>query len=137
MIFFRFIPYVLLVVLIFVIINFISWRTDEFTKKDGYIASSEYDKYVTSIANGHIDNDIFEFDYSISSSNENSITLSYTFKTVHSIEEYESLAYDELSYVYDNVKDIKLKKDSTFAPRGKDLIFVFYTYENGQKKRSV
>ena len=126
--------YILIILVVFYSWWFIAWKIDNF-KGDEYIPSTKYNDYVINIALNHIDNSIFEFvGEKIDTPSNNEVVMKYSFTTDIDEKDYEKYAYDEVKYVYDLVKDIKIKKDGFSAPKGKDLIFIFYTNQDKTKK---
>ncbi len=122
---------IIIVLFIFYGYRFVVWKLDSFKGND-YILSTKYNSYVSDIAENHISKDVFIINRD--DTTNDSVNISYIFNDSVSKDNYEELAYNEVSYVYNSVKDVKIKKDEYTAPKGKDLIFVFYINNNGNYK---
>lgn len=123
---------IVLFIPIFYGVRFISLNLNPL-KGDNYIASSKYNQFVSNIVEKHIDNNIFSIERD--DTTNNTVTISYYFKENVPPEKYEEYAYNEIYYVYNEIKDIKIKREDLASPSGKDLIFTFYSTENRNKKQ--
>lgn len=130
------IPYIILILVVFYGVYALLFAKNNAEADENYISSSDYSNYVIDIALNHTDISEISLDLlkSRESSNLQTVNLYYDFTTHRSYEEYEEIARKELLYVYNEIKDTKIKKEKLMYPSGEDISFTFRIYEDGGAK---
>lgn len=130
------IPYIILILVVFYGAYALLFAKNNAEADETYISSSDYSNYVIDIASNHADSSVISVDTlkSRNTSGIEKVYIYYDFTTQKSYDEYEDIAREEILYVYNAIKDTKIKKEKLMYPSGEDLYFRFRKYEDGQLK---
>ncbi len=128
------IPMIILILVVYYGISAIGMFQNNNNADESYISSSDYSKYVIDIAKNTTSPEIqLDYEKSLNNSNIDTVYLYYDFISEKDYNTYEEIAYKELEFVYNSIKDTKIKKEKIAYPNGEDISFSFNKTENGKQ----